>query len=108
MLPPKEFKSEQSKVKKATYRIPKMSAKAKKENAKYLKLRLEYLATHTLCKASLIDCLGQAKEIHHMKKRGVNLNNIDTWLPVCRNCHIKIEEMPIDEAIEKGLRIKNV
>lgn len=37
-------------------------------------------------------CGAQATDIHHKAKRGKNLNNVDTWMAVCRKCHNRIED----------------
>jgi len=42
-----------------------------------------------------------ATDVHHKHGRGVYHLEISTWLPVCRNCHMWIEEHPA-EAYELG------
>jgi len=32
-----------------------------------------------------------ATDIHHKERRGKNLNNEETWMPLCRACHQKVE-----------------
>jgi hypothetical protein len=36
-------------------------------------------------------CNEPATDIHHKARRGKNLNNEETWMSVCRRCHMKIE-----------------
>ena len=62
----------------------------------YSKKRKAYLALFSTCQATLVDCTGQATDVHHMEGRGENHNKINTWLAVCRNCHRWIEENPAD------------
>lgn len=59
----------------------------------YRKLKKEWNKTHRLCKP----CLDGGKHTlalpypHHMRGRGILLNDVRWWLPVCHFCHIKIE-----------------
>tara|TARA_Y100000592_G_scaffold37730_1_gene59702 strand:+ start:1052 stop:1198 length:147 start_codon:yes stop_codon:yes gene_type:complete len=39
-----------------------------------------------------------------MRGRGIYHLDVDTWLPVCRNCHTWIENNPVD-AKELGFSI---
>ena len=69
----------------------------------YGKKRAAYLAICSTCQAGLVDCTGQATEIHHKAgKVGENYTKISNFLAVCRNCHRWIEENP-NEAKELGL-----
>ncbi len=43
-------------------------------------------------------------DVHHKDKRGKNLNEVDTWLSVCRTCHDKIHREP-SWAREKGFLV---
>lgn len=80
-------------------RINPVSNKRAKELALYRRLRTEFLGLNRMCEAGIVlsaegvdsKCTKQATEIHHKKKRGKNLNNVDSWLPVCRHCHDWIE-----------------
>jgi hypothetical protein len=85
--------------------IRKVSAKMAKNLQDYSVQRRQYLAGHTECEVSLApDCDGDSCEIHHSAKRGSNLLNIDTFVAVCRPCHVYIEtKMSADERREKGL-----
>ena len=62
----------------------------------YGRKRKAFLALFSTCQANLVDCTGQATEVHHKAGRGSNHNKIGTWLAVCRNCHKFIEEHPED------------
>lgn len=71
--------------------IRRVSKKHAAELRVYSGLRAKFLAERPYCEARL--CLGSlATEVHHTAKRGKNLNNVETWLPVCRPCHTYIEE----------------
>jgi hypothetical protein len=71
--------------------IRRVSKKHAAELRTYSELRKQFLTDRPYCEARL--CKGSlATEIHHMAKRGKNLNNVATWLPVCRCCHVYIEE----------------
>jgi len=91
-----------SKVKKP---IKKVSAKHRKELADYTIQRRQYLAGHTECEARVSpQCDGDSCEVHHSAKRGVNLLNIDTFVAVCRPCHVYIETvMSAEDRRDKGL-----
>ena len=66
------------------------SKKHAKELATYSILRRSYLSEHPKCEMD--GCRNQANQIHHKEKRGKNLNNIDTWMACCLQCHAKIED----------------
>lgn len=74
--------------------IKKQSDKLKADLKIYEVLRKDYLIDHPKCEAELKGCKVKAEEIHHKKGRGKNLNNVETFLSVCRNCHHKIEMNP--------------
>jgi hypothetical protein len=65
-----------------------MSNKRKIEREEYLKLRMDFLKAHPIC-----EVCGEhiAQDVHHKAKRGINLNNVSTWMSVCRACHYEIE-----------------
>lgn len=81
-------------------RLRPISDKRAKEQAEYRKLRKEYLSLNRTCEAGItlvandIDskCTKWATQVHHRYKRRKNLNNVNTWLPVCFNCHKWIED----------------
>lgn len=69
----------------------------------YGKKRLAYLIIHSTCQAGLVDCTGQATEIHHKAgKIGELYTKVSNFLAVCRNCHRWITDNS-KEAIELNL-----
>ena len=80
-------------------RLNPVSKKRAKELQTYRQLRHQFLSLNKVCEAGIVlsaegieaNCTKWATEIHHKKKRGKNLNNTETWLPVCRHCHEWIE-----------------
>ena len=70
-------------------------------NAKYAKQRKEYLSNNPICHAKIYKCSLHATDVHHKNGRGVYHLDESTWLPVCRNCHMWIEEHPA-KAYELG------
>ena len=62
----------------------------------YSKLRKEWLATRSVCQAKIYKCMLKSTDVHHKKGRGKYLLDTSTWLSVCRNCHMWIEEHPQD------------
>lgn len=81
-------------------RLKPISDKRSNELKVYRTLRKEYLGLNRMCEAGLIltaagidcGCTKWSTEIHHTAKRRKNLNNTESWLPVCRRCHTWIEE----------------
>ena len=66
---------------------------------KYRKLAMAHLERHKHCQV----CISQwyvnrnlqvrpATQIHHMKGRGLFLNDVSTWLAVCQECHRRIHD----------------
>jgi hypothetical protein len=107
--PGESFTASQLKKVKPTYVLPKggkpnpVSEKRSKQMEVYKILRDQFLKDHPKCGASLPSCLSIATEVHHMSgKEGERLNDTTEWLPICRNCHIKITE-DSNHAIENGL-----
>ena len=83
--------------------MPAKSSKRKIDEKEYRKLGKAFLKKHPLCAAKFTGCTKQATQIHHKRGRvGGNYLNEKTWLPVCGNCHQKIELTPADSK-EKGL-----
>ena len=71
-----------------------VSKKREKALKEYYELRKEYLSATETCE---VCGRRDATQIHHMGtpggvKRGSNLNNVETWLGVCSECHRKIED----------------
>jgi hypothetical protein len=91
--------------------IRRHSKKRAKEERSYSALRKEFLEANPECEAKLKMCRGEATDVHHMVGRvGENLLDTDTWLAVCRPCHLWIESHP-EQAKELGLsenRLKKV
>lgn len=75
--------------------VKKRSAKRQRAAKEYTKLRKAYL-TRLACEAKLPVCTGRMVEIHHSQGRGINLNNVNSWVGVCRPCHDWIHAHPSD------------
>lgn len=85
--------------------LPLRSPKRKKEEAIYLKMRLDFLNAHPMCEAHLQGCKTYASEVHHKAGRVGDLYLDQTeWLAVCRRCHQWIENHP-EDAKELGFSI---
>lgn len=83
--------------------IRRYSKKRQKENRTYSTLRKQFLEANPECEARLKMCIREATDIHHMCGRvGDNLLDTETWLPVCRPCHLWIESHP-EQAKQLGL-----
>ncbi len=82
--------------------INKISPKLRKKTIEYSKLRIPFIQSNPLCRANLVNCTKIVTDVHHMKGRGKYLLDTTTWLPVCRNCHHRIELFP-KEAKELNL-----
>lgn len=96
-------KIQQSQPKKA---VKKVSEKRKEQNHEYFKLVEQFKKDNPQCHAKILVgmvsiCTINTEDPHHRKGRGKYLLDVSTWLPVCRNCHIYIENHP-EEAKEKG------
>lgn len=78
------------------HRLKAVSDKQAQLLSAYSSLRRLYFSKpeHQFCKARLLSCSVDATEIHHMKGRGPWLMAMETWLPVCRACHVYIENNP--------------
>jgi len=81
--------------------IKKVSKKMSKINADYTKKRRKFLQDNPICHAKIHKCSLHATDVHHKHGRGVYHLETSTWLPVCRNCHMWIEEHPA-ESYELG------
>lgn len=92
-------------LKHPTKPIAKHSKKMLTELKIYRVLRKDYLKDHPICEAELEGCKKKSIEIHHTASRGLNLNNVDTWIAVCRWCHDEIH-LNSKSAREKGLLIR--
>lgn len=93
---------------KAKNKIPrqslnKVSLKRKEENEEYIILREKFLRVNPECQAGIENiCTKESEDVHHMKGRGILLNESKFWLAVCRNCHIYITNHPVD-AMKRNL-----
>lgn len=80
-----------------------VSEKRKTEMNDYATLRRDYLKENPVCEANLRECTGVATEVHHKAKRGANYLNVETFMAVCKECHILIEQkMSAEERREQG------
>jgi len=66
------------------------------KNREYAKLRKQFLNEKSICRAKIDRCSLIATDIHHTKGRGKYHLDTSTWLSVCRNCHMWIENNPAD------------
>jgi len=88
--------------------IPKVAKKRLAELKIYKVLRAEFLKDRPLCEAKLEGCRKKATDIHHKRGRENGLlNEVQWWLPVCRNCHSEITTNS-RMAIENGLSISRL
>ena len=83
--------------------IKKRSAKRKKQEAKYLKIRMDFMLKHPHCQAGIPGrCTHHSTDVHHKAGRvGDLLTDERYFLSVCRSCHTWIELNPL-EAKELG------
>lgn len=89
-----------AKEKKKPKPIPKESAKRKIENKAYKTLRKVYLENHPFCEVKMKGCTKKATEIHHDQGRGIKLNDVESFVAICRSCHMLVEE--------KNIKVKSV
>lgn len=76
--------------------IPRISKKRQKEIREYSKERKKFLSEGDKCEAGLPGCTITATDVHHMRGRaGGNFLNRESWIKVCRSCHIRIEQSPL-------------
>lgn len=71
--------------------INKKSETRKEEDKIYFAVRAVFLADNKNCACQLPGCTGKAKYVHHTKGRDKYYLVIETWLPVCQNCHDIVE-----------------
>lgn len=77
--------------------LPRVSNKQHGLLIKYGKLRKAYLLSHPTCEACVI--LGNnepmpSTEIHHKHGRGKYLNDVSTFVGICRPCHNDLHSNP--------------
>jgi hypothetical protein len=75
--------------KKAIRRVSKKRGKALRE---YSRLRAKFLFEHPTCQVGC--CEVPSRDVHHKASRGKNLNNVATWMAVCRVHHDLIHRCP--------------
>lgn len=73
----------------------------------YTIIRRKFMEKKPMCEAALPGCTISSTDVHHKKGRGKYHLDVETWLSVCRQCHVYIEEHP-DEAIELGFSDKKI
>lgn len=82
------------KVNSKKYSLNRRSRKGKTDDELYLVLRDVYLECNPLC----VVCDATAGEVHHIVSGGAGKEasrlNQDTWLGVCRRCHVIVESLP--------------
>ncbi len=73
----------------------------------YKPLNKQFLAENKKCQARLEGCEDKSNQVHHKRGQGKYMNDVSTFLAVCQNCHDIIHnKMSMDEAVKRGLRIK--
>jgi nitrate/TMAO reductase-like tetraheme cytochrome c subunit len=77
--------------------IPQVSAKRKKLDVEYLKLRTKHMEKFPLCQIKVAGCTNIGTDIHHTYA-GSNRDAFyliqSTWAVTCRNCHNYVHENP--------------
>jgi nitrate/TMAO reductase-like tetraheme cytochrome c subunit len=77
--------------------IPQVSAKRKKLDVEYLKLRAKHMEKFPLCQIKVGGCTNMGTDIHHTYA-GSNRDAFyliqSTWAVTCRNCHNFVHENP--------------
>ncbi len=81
-------------VKKKFYVIKKVSDKHAADLKLYYPMAAEFKKKNPYCLAKLSGCTYYTVFVHHRRGRGIWLLVVDTWLPVCHNCHDIIEMNP--------------
>lgn len=79
----------------------KVSDKRKELNHEYISLANQFKLDNPTCAVRISGCTKSTDDVHHRRGRGKYLLEVSTWLAVCRNCHIYIENHP-EEAKERG------
>lgn len=88
-------------------RIRPISEKQAEKLKIYKSLSKKFLGANKKCQAKLEGCEEKASQLHHKQGRGEHLNDVSTFMAVCPNCHDVIHnKMSMDEAVKRGLRIK--
>jgi hypothetical protein len=77
--------------------IPQVSAKRKKLDVEYLKLRTKHMEKFPLCQIKVAGCTNMGTDIHHIfagSNRDAFYLIQSTWAVTCRNCHNFVHENP--------------
>src|ERR1700761_5226874 len=77
--------------KKKRVRIPFASEKRKAELKVYSQLGKQFLIDNKWCQVE--GCGKHSVDLHHTKGRGKHLNDVSTWMAVCRYCHENIHNV---------------
>lgn len=86
----------------------KLSGKRKEDEAKYQKLRVEYLNRFPHCEPHLTGCTQFSTTIHHKAGRtGPLIYDVKHFLACCMSCHSRIENNP-DMAKEMGFSVSRL
>lgn len=71
--------------------LKKVSKVRAKELKTYGQKRKDFLESHKVCQARLIQCEGKAVDVHHSAGRnGKLLNDVSLFIALCRSCHDQI------------------
>jgi len=93
--------------KKPTKPLQAVSAKRKKQDEEYSKLRKRFLNENTLCNIKVAGCSNMATDVHHKYSgddRAVYYLIQSTWIAACRNCHDWVHTHPKEARIMKWLK----
>lgn len=81
----------QNKARAASGQINNVSDNKKQQDKIYNKVRLIFLADNTRCAARFTVCSHKSTEIHHSKGRNEYYLDVETWIPICSQCHVWAE-----------------
>ena len=71
--------------------LKRVSARRRKEGARYTSARRVFLKDRPTCEC----CMAKpSQDVHHKKGRGQYYLDEETWMAVCRACHVRIHEYP--------------
>lgn len=74
--------------------IPKKSDTRIDEDKIYMAVRKVFLNDNKKCVVKTENCSGAAETVHHTKGHDQYYLDVETWLPVCLNCHRPVEINP--------------
>lgn len=81
--------------------LKKVSSKHREALKIYSTLAKEFKSQNPECQANFKGCTRYTQDVHHTMKRGKNLNNVETFMAVCRSCH-EYGHAHLIEARKKG------